>query len=58
MSWQSGHWHGLKELTVDAPPARETLKPQGCGDQHSVCSWEGFQKIANTAIDKNSVLPA
>jgi 4-phytase / acid phosphatase len=48
----------MKELTVDAPPARGTLTPQGCGSEVALCSWEGFQKVANAALDNSSVLPA
>ena len=48
----------MKDLTVDAPPPRETLTLQGCGSDVSVCSWDGFQKLANAALDNNSVVPS
>jgi len=48
----------MKELTVDAPPPRETLTLQGCGSEGSECSWGVFQELASAALDRNSVFPS
>ena len=45
----------MQDLTLAAPPARETLALQGCSLRQQTCSWQDFRSIADSAIDRNAV---
>jgi 4-phytase / acid phosphatase len=46
----------MKPLTLNAPPARETLTLQGCAAAKQGCPWEDFRRIADAAINTKAVL--
>jgi hypothetical protein len=48
----------MQDLTLAAPPARETLTIEGCGADGALCSWEDFRRIAESATDKASIFIA
>jgi len=45
----------MQDLTLAAPPARETLALQGGSLRQQTCSWQDFRSIADSAIDRNAV---
>jgi 4-phytase/acid phosphatase len=53
-----GQLREIRDLTLAAPPARETLQLPGCGTGVDACSWASFLRIGGAAIDKASLLPA
>jgi 4-phytase/acid phosphatase len=48
----------MQAITTATPPAQKVLTLSGCDVDRSICGWKTFLKIADHAIDKNSVLPA
>jgi 4-phytase/acid phosphatase len=48
----------MQAITAATPPAQKTLTLSGCDVDKPICEWKTFLKIADHAIDKNSVLPA
>ncbi len=52
--------HQLREaltLTLAAPPAYATLAPPGASRMGNDIPWNEFERIANSVIDKEAVLP-
>lgn len=47
----------MQDLTLDAPPARQILPLERCETEEHSCSWKDFKSIADSAIDRNAVLP-
>jgi 4-phytase / acid phosphatase len=45
----------MRDLTLEAPPAHQTLTLKGCPADGHACRWSDFQSIAETAIDTKAV---